>query len=71
MFNGNNITEQNLNNMYDIFSKEQMSLMNSMKTDKDADDKKEKGLHKKLTLLNTIMMSILRFRNLLKKEQAM
>ena len=39
-----------------------------MKTDKDADDKKEKGLHKKLTLLNTIMISILRLRNLRKKE---
>jgi hypothetical protein len=67
----NDLNEQSLNNIYDVFSKEQMSLMNSMKTDKDADDKKEKGLHKKLTLLNTIMMSILRFRNLLKKEQAM
>jgi hypothetical protein len=68
MFHGNDLTETNLNNIYDVFSKEQMSLMNSMKTDKDADDKKEKGLHKKLTLLNTIMISILRLRNLRKKE---
>ena len=68
MFHGNDLTETNLNNIYDVFSKEQMSLMNSMKTDKDADDKKEKGLHKKLTLLNTIMISILRLRNSRKKE---
>ena len=39
MFHGNDLTETNLNNIYDVFSKEQMSLMNSMKTDKDADDK--------------------------------
>ena len=64
----NDLNESSLNNIYDVFSKEQLSCLNKMKTDKDADDKKEKGLHKKLTLLNTIMMSILRFRNLLKKE---
>jgi hypothetical protein len=67
----NSLTEQSLNNMYDVFSKEQMSCLNTIKTDKDTDDKKEKELHKKMSLLNTIMMSILRFRNLLKKEQAM
>ena len=67
----NDLNESSLNNMYDIFSKEQMSLMNTMKTDKETDDKKEKELHKKMSLLNTIMMSILRFRNLLKNEQAM
>jgi hypothetical protein len=71
MFHGNDLTETNLNNMYDVFSKEHISCLNSIKTDKETDDKKEKELHKKMSLLNTIMMSILRFRNLLKNEQAM
>ena len=66
----NDLTEQSLNQIYDVFSKEQMSLMNTIKTDKDIEDKREKELHKKLTLLNTIMISILRLRNLLKKQQS-
>ena len=65
---GGDLSEQALNQMYDVFSKEQMSLMNTIKTNKDVDDKREKELHKKLTLLNAIMISLLRFRNLLKKE---
>ena len=64
----NDLNEQSINNIYDLFSKEQLSCLNTMKTDKEADDKKEKGLHKKLTLLNTLMVSLLRYRNLLKKE---
>lgn len=64
----NDLNEQSINNMYDIFSKEQLSCLNSLKTDKDSDDKREKSIQKKLTLLNTLMMSILRLRNLLKKE---
>ena len=70
MFNGNDLTEQNLNQVYDLFSKEQMSLMNTIKTDKDIEDKREKSVQKQLSLLNTIMISILRLRNLLKKQQS-
>ena len=65
----NDLNENSLNNMYDVFSKEQMSCLNTIKTDKDTDDKKEKELHKKMSLLNTIMISILRLRNLRKKEK--
>lgn len=66
----NDLNEQSLNNIYDVFSKEQMSLMNTIKTDKDIEDKREKELHKKLTLLNTLMINTLRYRNLLKKQQS-
>lgn len=64
----NDLNEQSINQMYDVFSKEQMSLMNSMKTDKDIEDKREKSIQKQLSLLNTIQISILRLRNLRKKE---
>jgi hypothetical protein len=68
--NGNDLTESNLNNIYDLFSKEQMSLMNTIKTSTELEDKREKSVQKQLSLLNTIMISILRLRNLRKKQQS-
>ena len=68
MFNGNDLNEQNLNQMYDMFSKQQQSHMNTIKTSKELDEKREKSIQKQLSLLNTIMISILRFRNIQKKE---
>ncbi len=72
MFNcGNDLTEQNLNQMYDLFSKEQMNHMNTLKTSStDIEEKREKSIQKQLSLLNTIQISILRLRNLKKKEQS-
>jgi hypothetical protein len=71
MFNcGNDVTEQNLNQVYDLFSKEQMSLMNTIKTSTELEDKREKSVQKQLSLLNTIIISILRLRNLRKKQQS-
>ena len=66
----NDLNEQSINQMYDVFSKEQLSCLNTIKTNKDTDDKREKEQHKKLTLLNTLMINVLRLRNLLKKEQS-
>ena len=69
MFNGNDLTEMNLNQMYDAFSKEQMNHMNTLKTSStDIEEKREKSIQKQLSLLNTIQISILRLRNLRKKE---
>ena len=69
MFNcGNDLTEQSLNQVYDLFSKEQMNHMNTLKTNKEVDEKREKSIQKQLSLLNTILISILRLRNLRKKE---
>ena len=69
MFNGNDLTEMNLNNIYDLLSKEQMNHMNTLKTSStDIEEKREKSIQKQLSLLNTIMISILRLRNLRKKE---
>ena len=71
MFNcgtGNDLTEQSLNQIYDVISKEQMNHMNTIKTSNDIEEKREKSINRQLSLLNTIMLSVLRLRNLKKKE---
>ena len=59
------ITEQYLDKVYEDFSKEQMRLLTDLKT--GCDNIKETDNQKQFTILNTIMMSILRLRNLRKK----
>ena len=64
---GNDITEQYLNKTYEDFSKEQMRLMNAMKNGGDLEEKqKELDTQKQITMLNTLMINVLRFRNLRK-----
>jgi len=58
----NDITEQYLNKVYDDLQKEQMRMMNDMKT--GTDDDKSKSITKQISLINSINMSILRLRNL-------
>ena len=65
---GNDLTEQYLNKCYEDFSKEQMRLMNAMKNGGDTEEKdKELDIQKQLTQLNSLMIGVLRFRNLRKK----
>ena len=71
MFNGNDLTETSLNQIYDLMSKEQLNQMNVIKTSTELEDKREKSVQKQLSLLNTIMISILRLRNLRKKQQSL
>ena len=62
------LNEQNLDKIYEDFSKEQMRLMTEMKNCKDAESNgKEQDIQKQLTLLNTLMINTLRLRNLKKK----
>lgn len=69
MFNcGTDLTEQSLNQIYDVLSKEQMNHMNTIKTSSEIEEKREKNIQKQLSLLNTILISVLRLRNLRKKE---
>jgi hypothetical protein len=63
--NPNDLTEQYLDRLYDDLQKEQQSLLTDIKT--GVDDQKEKDLQKQFTLLNTLMMNVLRLRNLKKK----
>lgn len=58
----NDITEQYLNKVYDDLQKEQMRMMNDMKT--GTDDDKSRSITKQISLINSINMSIIRLRNL-------
>jgi hypothetical protein len=60
------ITEQYLNGVYENLQREQMKLLSEMKTG-TTDLGKDKDIQKQLTLLNTLLISILRFRNLKKQ----
>ena len=62
----NTINENYLNRCWEDFSREQMKLMTDIKTGKA--EKEEKKLQRELTLLNSIMISLMRLRNLRKKE---
>ena len=68
MFNGNDLTETNLNQIYYLLSREQQSHMSTIKTSSEIEEKREKSIQKQLSLLNTILISVLRLRNLRKKE---
>lgn len=62
------MTPQSLDRLYDELSKEQMRLMSDFKTDASSSEMtKDVAIQKQLTLLNTIMISVLRLRNLKKK----
>jgi hypothetical protein len=59
------ITEQYLNKVYEDLQKEQMKLMNDMKT--GVDNVKETAITKQITLINTINVAVMRLRNTRKK----
>jgi len=62
------MTPQSLDRLYDELSKEQMRLMSDFKTDVSSSEMtKDLSTQKQITLLNTIMISVLRLRNLKKK----
>jgi hypothetical protein len=63
---GTEINESYLDRIYDDFSKEQSKLMEQIK--QNTEQKKEQDITKQITILNTLMMSILRFRNLKRKQ---
>ena len=66
-FSGSDITEQYLNKFYEDLHKEQLSLMNSIKSSGDSDDKsKDKDITKQISLINGLMMGALRLRNVKK-----
>jgi hypothetical protein len=64
----NDITEQYLNKTWDDFSKEQMRLINDMKSDTGDDGKKM--LAQQHTQINAILMAVMRLRNIKKKLSA-
>ena len=64
------VTEQYLNRLYDDLQTEQQRLMHEMKNLKSEEEgsaDKEKDLTKQITMLNTLMINALKFRNLKKQ----
>jgi len=59
------ISEQMLNRMYEDLQKEQMKLMNDIKTTNDVG--REKETQKQITMINNININVLRLRNLRKQ----
>jgi hypothetical protein len=59
------ISEQTLNRIYEDLQKEQMRLMNEIKTASDMG--REKETQKQITMINTININVLRLRNLRKQ----
>ena len=62
---GTEINESYLDRIYEDFTKEQSKLMEQIK--QNTEHKKEQDITKQITILNTLMMSVLRFRNLKRK----
>jgi len=60
----NDITEQSLIRIYDDLQKEHGRLMNDLKTGSDLI--KEKDVMKQIGIINTIMLNVLKLRNLRK-----
>ena len=63
--NLSDITEQYLDKVYDDFHKEQMSLLQDIKT--GCEQVKEKDNQKQCTILNNLMINVLRLRNIRKQ----
>ena len=63
------ISEQYLNKTYEDLNKEQMRLMNDLKNNSGENEEanKEVDIQKQLTLLNSLMIQVLKLRNLRKK----
>ena len=59
------ITEQYLNRFYEDLHREQMTLMNSMKSTTEKEN--EKSITKQITQINQLMLGSLRLRNLRKE----
>ena len=61
------INEVYLNKVYEDCQREQLRLMNDMKTGIDND--KQKSITKQISLMNTIMITCLRLRNIRNQHQ--
>ena len=59
------VTKEYLDKMYDEFSREVQNLQNKLK--EDANEAKETDITKQITMLNSLMMTTLRYRSLKRK----
>ena len=63
IYMNSDITESYLNKVYDDMHREQLRLMNDMKTG-GIDNEKQRIITKQISLMNTIMITCLRLRNI-------
>jgi hypothetical protein len=59
------ITEQYLNRVYEDLHREQMTLMNSMKS--SLENEKDKSVTKQIAQINQLMLGCIRLRNIRKQ----
>ena len=59
------ITEQYLNRVYEDLHREQMTLMNSMKS--SLENEKDKSITKQIAQINQLMLGCIRLRNIRKQ----
>ena len=59
---GNEISPQYLDKVYEDLSREQLRLLGDLKTDVSSDISKDVAVQKQLSLLNTLVITVLRYR---------
>ena len=65
MYGNEIVTKEYLDRMYDEFSREVQNLQNKLK--EDANEAKETDITKQISMLNSLMMTTLRYRSLKRK----
>ena len=60
------ITDQFLNEIYDSFSNENVKLLQELKSTKEIESKREREIHRQIQLVNSLLVSLLKLRNLRK-----
>jgi len=63
----NNIDEQYLNNLFENFQNERNKLLLDLKNDKELT--KERDIHSKLLVMESLTKNVLKYRNLIIKEK--
>ena len=56
------VTTEYINQTYQVFATEQMNLMQSLKSSDD--EEKNKNIQRQFSLINSIMIQLLRYRNI-------
>lgn len=65
----NDINESYITKIYEDLQKEQMNLMNELKTNTNEESiNREKDITRQISLINTINLGLMRLRNLRKKS---
>ena len=63
------ITEAYLMKVYDDLQQDQLKLMNSIKNDREEDEKKNTSVQRQISAINSININLLKLRNLKKRNE--